>query len=883
MSTHRLISRRRRVFHLPAFSVLGGLLLAVQLWLPAPAFATARQNSPSLTQDVARAGVSVVRLLAYYSLGKTTDASPATPTAACTGLGVLISSRFKPETKKYENWVLTDGNLVNSEEQATCLDTSPTALLSHVDIYTNSAYSSQPLISSSVTKPAVTCLTRPAKCSQGPALFSFASDRPQPFLDFPVVSPAANTTPAAQEALQLASSDNTVGTLNPSSQDAKHLDEYKKQLQAFLVPNLVPTTSNRSLEPGAPFVDSSGSLSGLYLSQAPSMTAEDIQSFVKREMSGILDVSNPVHDNWKSGMDAYYTNHSTTDAHTYFTKAFQANPQFEAAQRFANLSTQTITIQARKASSVPSASSAPSDQPSSFQLPSLLKGSFLIAGFTIPYWLLAAAAAVLLLVFIVIIVLLLSGLGRRRRRKRALAADLAHAQRLAAIEAPRMAEMEASQKKGKEVHHANGMYNTSSEQGQPPMPIQYSPVSQQPVGDQESFPSVSSGLHCPRCGEENAPDATSCANCHLQLSSTEAGLPSRNAPPVFPAPVRTPTISSLSAPPPLARSVADHPTFVPGLPLTEQPTIDMATMAQDESQSDLEKTVPYSVRHLNGQHLGFVVGTRSDPGIKRKYKPNEDSLFAAQGVLSPSSLPQLFGLFVVADGMGGHANGEDASRLAIQTIADYMLPLLTKASAVKDEQYIQLLVEGIQQANLAVHKNNVLHHGDMGTTVTATLLVDTVAYVANVGDSRTYLYRPSEGLKKVTVDHSVVASLVEAGIIKPDDIYTHPKRNQIYRSLGEKAAVEVDSFTVQLQAGDKLLLCSDGLWDMVRDPKIEAVIKNADPNPSVTGEALVQSALEGGGEDNVSVIVVHVTEGLKSAMPRFQLLTKPDSVQLPQL
>jgi serine/threonine protein phosphatase PrpC len=244
----------------------------------------------------------------------------------------------------------------------------------------------------------------------------------------------------------------------------------------------------------------------------------------------------------------------------------------------------------------------------------------------------------------------------------------------------------------------------------------------------------------------------------------------------------------------------------------------------------------------------------------------------------------VFGLFVVADGMGGHANGEDASRLAIQTIADYMLPLLTKNTPLQSEQYTQMLVEGIQHANLAVHQSNMQHHADMGTTVTATLLVDTVAHVANVGDSRTYLYRPQEGLKKVTNDHSVVASLVEAGIIKPDDIYTHPKRNQIYRSLGEKAAVEVDSFTVQLQAGDKLLLCSDGLWDMVRDPKIEAVIKNADPNPSVTGEALIQSALEGGGEDNVSVIVIHITDGMKAmGLPRFQLLTKPDSVQIPQI
>ncbi|MBA2682283.1 MAG: hypothetical protein H0U76_28310, partial [Ktedonobacteraceae bacterium] len=145
MSTHRLISRRRRVFRLPAFSVLGGLLLALQLWLPASAFAIARQNAPS--QNIARAGVSVVRLLVYYSLSKTSDANSTSSSAECTGLGVLLSSQFKQDTQKYENWILTDGNLVNSEEQATCLDASPSprATLSRIDIYTSNSYSSRPL------------------------------------------------------------------------------------------------------------------------------------------------------------------------------------------------------------------------------------------------------------------------------------------------------------------------------------------------------------------------------------------------------------------------------------------------------------------------------------------------------------------------------------------------------------------------------------------------------------------------------------------------------------------------------------------------------------------------------------------------------------------
>ncbi len=285
-----------------------------------------------------------------------------------------------------------------------------------------------------------------------------------------------------------------------------------------------------------------------------------------------------------------------------------------------------------------------------------------------------------------------------------------------------------------------------------------------------------------------------------------------------------------------------------------------------------------------GHNLSLAVGTRSDPGIKRKYKPNEDSVFAAQGARPQHAQMQQFGLFVVADGMGGHANGQDASRLAIQTIINYMVPPLSEGKDMQDSEFEKLLADGVQQANQAVHKHNQEQRADMGTTMTAALVIGSMAYVANVGDSRTYLYREPQGLTKVTKDHSVVASLVDAGVIKPDDIYTHPKRNQIYRSLGEKPVVEVDTFRVMLQPGDKLLLCSDGLWDMVRDPEIQRVMRTPVPDPSQTGEALIKAALDGGGEDNVSVIVVNFNEaGQQTGVAGIQLLTKPDTVNVPNI
>jgi serine/threonine protein phosphatase PrpC len=324
--------------------------------------------------------------------------------------------------------------------------------------------------------------------------------------------------------------------------------------------------------------------------------------------------------------------------------------------------------------------------------------------------------------------------------------------------------------------------------------------------------------------------------------------------------------------------VQPQPASISDLPTTEMPNRN-GSLAPDE-----EKTMPFNMQQLQARNLGLVVITETNPGIKRKHKPNEDSLFAAEGALTHNAQPQRFGLFVVADGMGGHANGQDASRTAIQHIIDYILPRLAAADNLNSEGYKALLVEGVQEANLAVHQRNLQDHADMGTTMTAALVIGSTAYIANVGDSRTYLYREPEGLRQITHDHSVVASLVEAGIIKPDDIYTHPKRNQIYRSLGEKPGVEIDAFIQPLQPNDKLLLCSDGLWDMVRDPDIQQVVKSSLPNLDQIGKNLVQAALDGGGEDNVSVIVVSITEEAgQAAMTGIRLHARPDSVTVPDV
>lgn len=255
--------------------------------------------------------------------------------------------------------------------------------------------------------------------------------------------------------------------------------------------------------------------------------------------------------------------------------------------------------------------------------------------------------------------------------------------------------------------------------------------------------------------------------------------------------------------------------------------------------------------------IQLVVSTGLDEGLKRKGKPNEDSLLALQNtrVLRGCSCP--VGLFVIADGMGGHGNGQEASRLVIQSLSSTVVPSIIYGPT--DDNYAELLAEGIHHANLALYQRNRAEGSDMGTTVAAALLVNTTAYITNVGDSRVYLYRAASGLSQVTRDHSTVARLVEMGLISPDDVYTHPRRNEIYRSLGHHSSEDADKFILTLQPGDLLLLCSDGLWEMVRDAQIQRIIEAQLVAPAQLSSALVQAALDGGGKDNVSVIAVYVS------------------------
>ena len=267
----------------------------------------------------------------------------------------------------------------------------------------------------------------------------------------------------------------------------------------------------------------------------------------------------------------------------------------------------------------------------------------------------------------------------------------------------------------------------------------------------------------------------------------------------------------------------------------------------------------------NGVHL--LAASDSDAGNVRRSDPNEDStlMLMLQRVHESQSAPA--GVFIVADGMGGHDNGQGASRLAISTITERMVrelllaPLTAeqKGEAVKplDEDTLVSLLQGaVEDANAAICKVNQHDKSDMGSTITGFMIYKDYAYILNVGDSRTYMVRGGQ-IYQLTTDHSLVGQLVAGGLIQPDDVYTHPQRSQIFRSLGDKLNVQIDIFKQQLHPGDILLACCDGLWEMVRNPQIESILNKA-PDPQMACSQLIEAANANGGEDNISAVVVFV-------------------------
>jgi serine/threonine protein phosphatase PrpC len=271
------------------------------------------------------------------------------------------------------------------------------------------------------------------------------------------------------------------------------------------------------------------------------------------------------------------------------------------------------------------------------------------------------------------------------------------------------------------------------------------------------------------------------------------------------------------------------------------------------------RTVLATFRHLMGVEekeflmanalFSLEVAARTDKGIKRQL--NEDNMTSVVPE-DTQVLAQKGALFVVADGLGGHDKGEIASELVVRVVSEsyYQDPSTDIGPS---------LVRAMRQANIALSHSieQVGRTADsMGTTCIAAILHDSTAYVANVGDSRAYIVRKGQA-RQISLDHSWVAEQVRLGNLTKEEARNHEKSNQIYRCMGEHTDVEIDLFTEPVQDGDILVLCTDGLTNVVTDEEIATIVTQYNSQESTA--RLIARANENGGPDNITAIVVHVS------------------------
>ena len=225
---------------------------------------------------------------------------------------------------------------------------------------------------------------------------------------------------------------------------------------------------------------------------------------------------------------------------------------------------------------------------------------------------------------------------------------------------------------------------------------------------------------------------------------------------------------------------------------------------------------------------------------------NQDYIYCNEHAIG--CLPNLF---IVADGMGGHKAGDLASKMCVEAVCD----------SVRDSELttpVSVLNEAVFKAHHSVQTiaaDNPDYEG-MGTTLVVATILDNILYVANIGDSRLYLLR--ETLNQITEDHSLVEEMVKSGELAKENVRSHPNKNVITRALGVGSEIKPDYFEVKLHREDVILMCTDGLSNMIEDAEIEYIIKGNSDNVEKAGRELLDQANDSGGKDNITVLLVKV-------------------------
>ncbi len=278
---------------------------------------------------------------------------------------------------------------------------------------------------------------------------------------------------------------------------------------------------------------------------------------------------------------------------------------------------------------------------------------------------------------------------------------------------------------------------------------------------------------------------------------------------------------------------------------------------EPQVDEDTPQAVAVSPRQLR-------VGVAQSVGRVREN--NEDALFTWTFAASGDERTFWGGLFIVADGMGGHMHGEQASQHAVYTFAQEMLrrfflPWLGDWEHAPPPA-LSTLDAALEQANLAVRE----HAQGGGTTLTAALVFRERLVLIHVGDSRAYLLTPEGHLQRLTTDHSVVARWVEQGELTPEEAAHHPQRNVLYQALGQETLAP-DVVTERFPPGSVLLLCSDGLWDELPEERILQILQAYRQDPVVAAHVLVHEAERAGGRDNITAVVIQQVSSYTSVYP----------------
>jgi serine/threonine protein phosphatase PrpC len=274
-----------------------------------------------------------------------------------------------------------------------------------------------------------------------------------------------------------------------------------------------------------------------------------------------------------------------------------------------------------------------------------------------------------------------------------------------------------------------------------------------------------------------------------------------------------------------------------------------------EQPQAVEVDPPIQPQTVRSDHLppGLHVGRLSDIGRERER--NEDSFFVFNALLQHDNGQESFGIFIVADGMGGHQQGEVASALATRTVAeqllkDVYLPYLSHQQSAAAKPINEALIAAVEQANGVVREAAP----DGGTTLTVALVMGNSAYLAHIGDTRAYLVT-SDSMKQITKDHSLAQRLEELGQGTPAELTK--VQNVLYRAMGQDSAIEVDIYIQHLPPASSLLLCSDGLWGLVGAETIKDKVNNS-ATPQKACEQLILAANNNGGHDNITAVLVTV-------------------------